>query len=143
MNVAGILKGKGSDVLGLNATDSVETAVKILSDKKIGATIVKDASGAMVGILSERDVVRELGAKGSAILQKTVADIMTSDVQTCSPKDPVAKIMAQMSEGRFRHLPVIDNGDLVGIVSIGDVVKNRITELENEANAMRDYITNG
>ncbi|WP_420549762.1 CBS domain-containing protein [Curvivirga sp.] len=143
MNVEGILKGKGSNVLGLNENDTIESAVTILAEKKIGATVVLDNAGKLVGILSERDIVREIGNQGASVLNKSIGDIMTKDVQTCSPSDAVAKIMAQMTEGRFRHLPVMDNGNMVGIISIGDVVKNRINELEFEANAMRDYITTG
>ncbi|MDX1738617.1 MAG: CBS domain-containing protein, partial [Alphaproteobacteria bacterium] len=134
MNVEGILKNKGSDVFCLKTGDTVAQAANDLATKKIGATVVLDETGKLAGILSERDIVRELGISGVGVMDKTVADIMTKDVQTCSPSDPISKIMAQMSEGRFRHLPVMDGEKMVGIISIGDVVKNRINELEFEAN---------
>ena len=143
MNVAGILKTKGDAVLCLKAGDKVSEAVAMLGGKKIGATVVLDEAGGLIGILSERDVVRGLAEKGVGVLESSVSDLMTSNVQTCRLSDMVSKIMAQMSEGRFRHLPVMEDGKLAGIISIGDVVKNRINELENEANAMRDYITAG
>ncbi len=143
MNVAGILRNKGNGILSLKVGDSVEIAVKMLAEKKIGATVVLSDTGGLCGILSERDVVRGLNNSGALVLSKPVSELMTKNVQTCVPSDSISKIMAQMSEGRFRHLPVMEEDKLVGIISIGDVVKDRIRELESEANAMREYITTG
>lgn len=140
MTVASILNGKGSDVFALSPDMSMTDAIAFLCDKRIGAAVVTDASGALVGILSERDVVRALGTSGVAILEHPVANFMTKEVQTCTPSDTSETLMRRMTEGRFRHLPVVEEGVLSGVISIGDVVKSRISELEHETEAMRDYI---
>ena len=114
--------------------------VRRLSARRIGAVVVADASGSVAGIISERDIIRVLGMHGTAALDWPVADVMTRRVVTCREHDTVSDIMEVMTDGRFRHLPVVENGRLVGIVSIGDVVKRHIAEVESEAIAMRDYI---
>lgn len=140
MTVASILNGKGSDVFALSPDMSMGEAIAFLCDKRIGAAVVTDASGALVGILSERDVVRALGTSGVAILEHPVANFMTKEVQTCALADTSEILMRRMTEGRFRHLPAVEDGTLCGVISIGDVVKSRISELEHETEAMRDYI---
>ncbi len=107
---------------------------------RIGAVLVVDADGGIAGILSERDLVRGLPRHGKMILEKTVGELMTSPVITCSSKDPVAAIEGLMTSNRFRHVPVVDDGRLVGMISIGDVVKNRIEEAQAEVDALRRYI---
>ncbi|MDJ0686234.1 MAG: CBS domain-containing protein [Alphaproteobacteria bacterium] len=140
MTVASILKGKGSDVHSMSPEMSLTAAVAFLCEKRIGAAVVIDSAGGLVGILSERDVVRAMGEHGAAAMEQPVSAFMTEKVQTCTPADTTEVLMRRMTEGRFRHLPVLNDGKLTGIVSIGDVVKSRISELEHETEAMRDYI---
>ncbi len=115
-------------------------ATKILADRKIGALVVTGAGGRIIGIVSERDMVRAFAQHGVSAFQRPLTDVMTRKVMTCSLTDTVSMLMERMTAGKFRHLPVTDNDDLVGIISIGDVVKYRLTELEFEKDAMRDYI---
>jgi CBS domain-containing protein len=143
MTVGKIVGAKGREVITVLPTQPVAEVVAVLCAKRIGAVVVCDAKGEMVGVLSERDIVRDLGAVGAALLTKTAADIMTSPVITCTPAHTVAEAMALMTSRRFRHLPVIDNGALVGVVSIGDLVKERIEEAEREAEALKSYIVTG
>ena len=140
MNVATILKHKGSDIVSISPEISLQEAVHILAERRIGAALVLDAGHKILGILSERDVVRAVSAHGPACLTRSVSSAMTSSVQTCRPTDTIDQLMAQMTAGRFRHVPVLDHQNLVGIVSIGDVVKLRIAETELEVSAIRDYI---
>jgi CBS domain-containing protein len=140
MIVKSILSAKGSDVATIAPTATLAEAAKILSDMKIGALVVTGAGDRITGIASERDIVRTLAQHGAGALQMPLAEVMTRKVVTCSPVDTVAVLMERMTEGKFRHLPVVDDGRLVGIISIGDVVKFRLTELEFEHGAMRDYI---
>jgi len=141
MKVEHILRGKGSDVFAVRDTASIQEAVAVLAEKNVGAVIVRNAAGAVAGILSERDVVRRLKADGAAALSGPVSACMTSAVVTCRLEDTVDELMAKMTERRIRHVPVVEQGELVGIVSIGDVVKRKIEESEQEAAALRDYIT--
>ncbi len=140
MSVASLLNTKGQGIISLKANDSIADAVALLCGNKIGAVIVLDEGGILQGILSERDVMHGLGDVGSSVLDKSVADLMTSSVETCTRDDSIESIMRRMTEGRFRHVPVMDGDALIGMVSIGDLVKFRMKELENEASAMRDYI---
>jgi CBS domain-containing protein len=140
MIVASILALKGRDVATITAEISVSEAVGRLAAKRIGALLVVDHDGRVVGILSERDVVRSIGLNGAAILDDPVSSLMTRDVIACSEGDSINDVMTRMTVGRFRHLPVIENDRLVGIISIGDVVKARIEEVEREAEEMRAYI---
>lgn len=121
----------------------ISQAVSILGEHKIGALVVVDDGNTVTGILSERDVVRGLAAKGASVLTQTVADLMTAPVKTCTRSENVDDVMRRMSQGRFRHMPVVEGNQLVGVISIGDVVQNRIAALEQEAGAMRDYILTG
>lgn len=140
MAVAHILRQKGSDVVTVAPSDSVQTIVDTLARHRIGAVVVLDPKGAISGIVSERDVVRALAATGTGILSKTAADIMTAKVMTCQPQDSEAELMALMTENRIRHLPVLAQGRLAGMISIGDVVKLRIESIEREAEEMKTYI---
>ncbi len=139
VKIADILRGKGSDVVTIEPTTTVSELLATLSVRNVGAVPVVDA-GELVGIVSERDVVRRLHGGGAAVLEGRVADIMTSGVTTCAPGDAVADLARVMTAGRFRHLPVVDGGRLVGIVSIGDLVKARIGLLEEEREQLQSYI---
>src|SRR5207237_8971451 len=136
------LKGKGGNVIGVAADASLAEAVAILNDKRIGALVVQDGQGALGGILSERDLVRALAADGAAALAHKVDRYLTREVVTCSLSDTVEDLMEMMTKGRFRHVPVMDEGGkLCGLISIGDVVKNRIAETVREAEELRVYIS--
>ena len=140
MNVTTILSTKGREVATIAPTATVGEAVKILADRKIGALVVTGAGGRITGIVSERDVVRAFARHGATALQLPLNDVMTRKVVTCGPKDSIASLMELMTAGKFRHLPVVDDDKLSGIISIGDVVKLRLAELEYEQTALRDYI---
>jgi CBS domain-containing protein len=140
MIVKSILSAKGSDVATIAPTATLAEATKILADRKIGALLVTGAGGRLTGIVSERDIVRALAEFGGGALQLPLTEVMTRKVVTCAPGDTVSVLMERMTAGKFRHLPVMDDADLVGIISIGDVVKYRLTELQFEQDAMRDYI---
>jgi len=141
MRITDVIRHKGDLVVTIRPDASVRDLLAQLAQFKIGALIVGDGSGQIVGIVSERDVVRQLHHDGSALLDLVVSDIMTTDVVTCAPSDSVDDLMALMTQRRFRHVPVVDDeGSLVGIVSIGDVVKNRIDELQLERDQLTAYI---
>jgi CBS domain-containing protein len=140
MAVAHILRQKGSDVVTVSPSDSVQTIVDMLARHRIGAVVVLDPKGAISGIVSERDVVRALAGGGTGIMKKSAADIMTAKVMTCQPTDSEAELMQLMTENRIRHLPVVSQGRLAGMISIGDVVKLRIESIEREAEDMKSYI---
>ncbi len=143
MKIASILAQKGTEVITTGPDVSLADAAKLLSNRRIGAVIVTDPPGQVVGILSERDIVRTLAARREDTIGFKVADAMTRNVITCAPEDSIAGLMALMTERRFRHVPVKDGDRLVGLISLGDVVKYRVDEVEREATAMRDYITSG
>jgi CBS domain-containing protein len=140
MNVKNILSQKGADVLTLEPTATLADAMDILAKRRIGALVITGADHRIVGILSERDVVRAIAERGTDILQSTVAETMTRKVVTCTQNETIAEIMGRMTAGKFRHVPVVEQGRLIGIVSIGDIVKARLEELEQEHDALRDYI---
>lgn len=140
MTIASILKTKGGEIVGVPADMSVQNVVATLHKHRIGAVLVMDGD-LPVGIVSERDVVNCLHEKGAAILGATAEAIMSSPVVLASPADSVAEAMSIMTERRIRHLPVVDGGRLVGIVSIGDLVKRRIEQAENEAELLKGYIS--
>lgn len=141
MHVSRILKAKQRRMVTTRPTATVTEVTKLLERERIGAVLITDERGQMLGILSERDLVHGLSRFGSALLTKTAAELMTREVVTCTPETSLQELMSQMTEGRFRHLPVIEEGKLVGVVSIGDVVKFRLEELESEAGALKAYIT--
>ncbi|MBD3848165.1 CBS domain-containing protein [Bosea sp. OAE752] len=140
MNVEQLLSGKGREVISVQPHRTLAEAVRVLSERRIGAVVVMGADGTLVGILSERDIVRALGKEGAAALESAVSRAMTAKVVTCRPQTSVDELMEIMTTGRFRHVPVIENGRVAGIVSIGDVVKHRVAAIEAESKAMRDYI---
>ena len=141
MTVARILRMKGnSQVAVIGPARSVAEAAATLSEKRIGALIVSSDGQEVAGILSERDVVRWLGREGASCLNLPVADVMTAKVITCAPEDEVERIMERMTEGRFRHMPVMEDGKLAGVISIGDVVKYRMGQLEHETEALAGMI---
>ena len=140
MTVKAILSRKGNDVVTAEPNASLGEVVRVLSARRIGAVVVTGADRRIVGILSERDVVRVLGEKGPSALDQPIAEVMTRKVTTCSMRDTVSELMERMTEGKFRHMPVVEDGRVAGIVSIGDVVKWRVHEIEDESDALRDYI---
>ena len=142
MQVRHILQGKGRDVVAISDTATITEAAKLLTSRRIGALIVRDAGGRLSGIISERDLVQAIAEGGAAALAETVADHMTPGPETCVETDTVECVMETMTRGRFRHVPVLDDEEqLCGMVSIGDVVKTRIAETVSEAAALRDYIS--
>jgi CBS domain-containing protein len=140
MTVKAILSRKGTDVVTIEPTATLAQAAKLLAERRIGAVLVLGVEGRLAGILSERDIVRTLAERGAAVLDERVDQVMTRKVFTCSDTDTVAQVMEQMTAGKFRHVPVIDQGRLVGMISIGDVVNHRLHEIESESNALREYI---
>ena len=144
MNVKTILAAKkrslGGDIIGIEPAADLAAAVKLLTAHRIGALLIRGAGGRLAGILSERDIVRALAEHGAGALKLAVGQVMTREVETCGEDETVAGIMERMTAGKFRHMPVMSNGKLVGLISIGDVVKERVEECERESEAMRDYI---
>ena len=138
-----ILDRKGRDVATIAPEAPVRTAVEQLGSANVGALVVSDDGATVVGIISERDVVRRLAADGPGLLDAPVSSIMQADVFTCTSADPVDDLMHRMTEHRIRHLPVVDDGQLVGIISIGDVVKTHVDALETEREQLVDYIRTG
>lgn len=143
MIVDAILRAKGANVDTARPDWTVLQAVQKLTERDVGALVVSADGRHIDGIISERDVMRQIANSGPAILERRVDEIMVTDVITCTRKDTVNHLMAVMTQQRVRHLPVVEDGALAGIVSIGDVVKRRIEESENEAEALRQYITAG
>ena len=139
MTVRAILDTKGHQIQSVEPDVKLSAAIKILADRKIGAVLVM-SKGRIEGILSERDIVRVLAERGAAVLDERVDQVMTRRVFTCSESDTVQQVMEQMTAGKFRHVPVIEHGKTAGIISIGDVVKHRVHEIESESNALREYI---
>jgi CBS domain-containing protein len=139
MTVRSILDTKGHDILSVEPDAKLSAAVKLLSERRIGAVLVM-SGGRIEGILSERDIVRVLGERGAAVLDEPVSAVMTRKVVSCREKDTVSSIMERMTSGKFRHLPVVEDDKVVGLISIGDIVKWRVKEFESEQEALRDYI---
>ena len=143
MNVAAILKQKGREVFTTTPDTTLLDIATLLGTRRIGCIVVTGIDGKVIGIVSERDIVREIARAGAKILKEPVASCMTKSVVSCREADTIDKLMAEMTAHRFRHMPVVERGRLVGLVSIGDVVKMRIAEAEMEAAAMREYIATG
>ena len=143
MTVARILAEKGRTVVTVPPDRTIDDAIHILAEKRIGALVVCDADGGVIGILSERDVMRALAQEGGSAFDAPVSRHMTSRVVSCECSTTIEDVMAQMTNGRFRHLPVVEDGALIGVISIGDVVARRIAAVEAEHQAMREYITTG
>ena len=140
MTVKAILSVKGTDVFTIEPTANLAGAARLLAERKVGALVVTGPDRRVIGIVSERDIVQELAAHGTAALQLPLTDIMTRNVTTCGIGDTISMVMERMTNGKFRHLPVVEQGRLAGLVSIGDVVKHRLEEMEREQSALRDYI---
>lgn len=140
MSVSHILRGKSGGTITAKSTDKVRSIAQTLAEKRIGAIVIVNKDGGIEGIVSERDVVRCIAKDGAAALDFAVSQVMTSKVKTCTESDSEIEIMALMTENRIRHLPVVNAGKLIGMISIGDVVKNRIEAIEREANDMKAYI---
>jgi CBS domain-containing protein len=143
MTVASILKGKSDRLISVTEADSLADVARVLTKENIGALPVLDAGGDMVGIISERDVVRQIAKSGGEVLSHAVRDVMTRNVVCCGPDDSIESTMAMMTARRFRHLPVRSQGRIVGMISIGDVVKRRVEDAEREAESLREYIVRG
>lgn len=139
MTITAILQGKGRDVTQVRSDDSVLSVVRLLSERRIGCVPVVD-DGRVVGIFSERDLVHHVARDGAAVLERRVGDIMTAPAITTDDRTPIIHCLSLMTKKRVRHLPVVVDGTLVGLVSIGDLVKYRIDSIESEAAALRDYI---
>lgn len=142
MRIADVLRSKGTEVATINPTATVAELLAELAENNIGAMVVLDDDG-LVGIVSERDIVRRLHERGADALRAPVSEIMTTDVATCTPDETVDHLTVLMTERRIRHVPVMFNGRLAGIVSIGDVVKSRMNELEHAQEQLEAYIVQG
>ncbi len=140
MTVALILKNKGAEVISVRPEDRLSSVADTLANRRIGAVLVIDERGAVAGMLSERDIVRAIARHGAAALDIPAADVMTRSVIHAGPGDSIEHVMETMTTGRFRHLPILEEGRLVGIISIGDVVKRRIDDALHEAEALREYV---
>jgi CBS domain-containing protein len=143
MNVETILRDKGDWVATIRPDATIADAVAMLNRERIGALVVSADGAEVAGMLSERDIVIALGRRGEDLLSRPVDEIMTRNVVTCEPGDTVGELMSEMTNRRIRHLPVVADGRLRGIVSIGDVVKNRLDEVEFEASSLRSFIAGG
>ena len=141
MTVAKILKSKGSDdVVTVKPGSTVAEAARVLSDRRIGSVVVSLDGRVALGILSERDIVREIGKRGPGCLGETVDEMMTTKLVTCTREDRAEEVLGTMTKGRFRHMPVVEGGQMVGLITIGDVVKYRLTELAMEKDALEGMI---
>ena len=140
LTVATILAAKGHDVVTIEPSASLAAAARLLAEKRIGAVLILGADRRIAGILSERDIVRVIAEHGADVLNEPVSVAMTRKVSTCNETELVSKIMERMSAGKFRHMPVVDQGQPVGMISIGDVVKHRLQAMEQDSVAMHDYI---
>jgi CBS domain-containing protein len=140
MFVRQILRDKGDNIVSTGPKARIADVAALMSKERVGAVVVLDADRRLVGIVSERDITRGLAEHGAALLDMHAEQIMTREVITCSPDDGVDKLMRKMTIGRFRHLPVMEGRAMVGVVSIGDIVKHRLEQLEAEASLLQDYI---
>jgi CBS domain-containing protein len=141
MRITDVLRRKGDEVVTITPTHTVRELLRLLAEHRVGALVVSAGGGALDGIVSERDVVRKLHAVGDAVLDQPVSAIMTQVVHTCVPEDSLEDLMGSMTEHRIRHVPVLVDGRLSGIVSIGDIVKHRLEELQGERDQLTAYIT--
>ena len=140
MTVARILKEKGRDVVTTQPHRTLREAAALLAERRVGAAVVSDPSMTVLGIISERDIVRAIGVGNASALEEPVSRYMTARVTTVDENTPIDNVMEMMTTGRFRHVPVVEEGRLVGIISIGDVVKRHVDALDSERRALRDYI---
>lgn len=140
MTIAAILKQKGREIAQVEPTATVAEATTMLAARRIGAVLVIDSAGQLVGILSERDIVANLAEHGGATLEMTVAQLMTRNLKTAAPATTVQQAMEMMTEGRFRHLPIVDGDQLAGVVSIGDIVKARMSDQAHQVDSLMAYV---
>jgi len=140
MHVSAVIKRKGNTIVTITADQTISAAANLLTVNRIGAVLVVDREGGIVGIISERDIIRGVSEHGAKVLDHPVEQLMTREVQTCRPGDTIADIMGVMTRQRIRHLPVMEDGKLQGIISIGDVVKQRLDETELEVETLRGYV---
>ena len=140
MTISKILAEKGRKIVSIEPAATLQSAATLLAEKRIGAVLILGADRRIIGILSERDIVRAIGERGTAALEEPVSQTMTRKVSTCTEGETLVCIMERMTDGKVRHVPVVDQGRVIGIVSIGDVVKHRLQEMEHDSAAMRDYI---
>jgi CBS domain-containing protein len=143
MQVSGLLEAKGAEVVTVQPDTALEHVVVRLAERRIGAVVVSGDGRSIDGIVSERDIVRALAGTGAGVLAQPASSVMTEEVVTCEPTTTVEELMALMTERRIRHVPVVAGDGLCGIVSIGDVVKNRVSDLETETKVLHDYIAHG
>jgi CBS domain-containing protein len=141
MIISELLRLKSNDVIKINSSACIADAATLLTDNKIGALLIEDDSGNITGILSERDIVGGMGPHGADLHDVPVSDLMTTSLVKCAPSDTVLEAMAMMTDRRIRHLPVFEGDELLGLISVGDLVKCRISEVQAEAEAMRAYIS--
>jgi CBS domain-containing protein len=140
MTVAAILKHKGRHIVTVAPTATIAEVSQTLAEKRIGAVLVQDSAEQLLGIVSERDIVRSLAANGARTLEMTAGQLMTRALRTASPHTTVAEAMHEMTIGRFRHMPVLDRGAVIGVISIGDVVKARIMQQDHEVESLKTYV---
>jgi CBS domain-containing protein len=140
MTVSIILAAKGREVVSVEPNATLSSVVVLLAERRIGAVLILGVDRRIAGIVSERDIVRALAERGAAALDEPVSRIMTRQVSTATEGETISSIMERMTAGKFRHIPVVDQGRVIGIISIGDVVKHRLQEMEHDSAAMRDYI---
>lgn len=138
--IGSILKGKGRDIVSVAPDDQIVSVARTLTERRIGAALVRDAAGRMLGIISERDIVRGMAQQGQGTTQLPAKQLMTSELVTVTPQMSVTEAMGLMTRRRIRHLPVLEGDQLVGMVSIGDLVKARIEEAEHEAAELKAYV---
>jgi CBS domain-containing protein len=143
MNVAAVLKAKGRAVAVTGPDTTLLEVASRLAAKNIGALVIVDDANSVIGIISERDIVKAIAASGESILRAPVSQVMTKAVVTCEESLTLDELMSMMTKGRFRHAPVIENGELVGVISIGDVVKHHLAEVEMQVSAMQGYLATG
>ena len=142
MIIASILQSEGADVSTVRPDDKISDVIQTLKNQGIGALVLTDGGSKILGIISERDIIGTLAERGPEALDLSVGDLATTTVQTCTPGDSIEKVMSILTKWRIRHLPVVENDKIVGIVSIGDVVKYRLEEIASEAEALREYMFN-
>jgi CBS domain-containing protein len=140
MTVAAMLKHKGHEVVTVQPSATIAAVARLLSSRRIGAVVVRNGDGPLLGVASERDIIHALAAHGSAALEMTAEQIMTKAIETATPETTITEAMEMMTAGRFRHLPVLESGTLIGIVSIGDVVKARIMQQAQEVDSLKAYV---
>ena len=143
MLVSALIKEKGAGVITTGPATTVSEVADIIARERIGAVVVTEQDDQVVGIISERDIVNGLSKRGTGLLDLPISDVMTRDVFTCATTEDVNQLRREMTNRRARHIPIVEEGKLIGIISIGDIVKNRLDELESETKQMRDYIATG